>query len=680
MTAASPPPSTHYWVIAPELGTNKVVAALRKSWYRSVQPERVHFCVANNTASMDTSLHRLPLRRLSQVPAGRDAFFVEGRLVSSNRREVYNSFLRRKVLAILREMAASAARADGPAFAMLLDADTAVNVSNVERLVAAIPLGGSRKVYTGRCLQAALDAPRDTAAAAYQRQDIAQFIAHRKWQRERGVPEIRWPLGTPPSPGGGPGIIFSRAMLAAVGPRLSHCEPLVEPDGMDRTSFSGGDSMITRCFAELGERCTNDADMGLDANGACPFPHGCALPGLFRKNPPWFYLAASRKIKSRTRYADPNSEPLGLQSPVEETVSYHHVRPTSRVSGMELDARCAVRLSVDPMTHAGWWGSECLPNFAIIGAPYSHGRSLLRTLLSHREVVSPERPHAHLFSRASVLELNLEDDPDGKASRAAWNGLLRKYMQSFPSINPRDFRLTGEQSPEYLYSRAALHFFSHPNAVLIRLVALLRQPAHRALDQLRRSAGGAAAVAAAHAALRRCGVHALYAACAACVRFANSTAAASARAPDCEPRSPALTAAVSTSALWHGWYHLFLPRWLALGPNRLRLVFVDELQRSDSSARLLSSLASFLQFAKAGNRAQLRLAGHLEPRAQPADAPVWDAPGPTARRHNASESTVVALRELFAHSVAQTDALLRERGSPAAVPKAWLGAHRHSHA
>ena len=69
-----------YWVIAPEHGTDGVVEALRRSWLSSIPPADLHFCVANNTASSDRTLHRLPVVRAERTPLDRSAFFVNGQL------------------------------------------------------------------------------------------------------------------------------------------------------------------------------------------------------------------------------------------------------------------------------------------------------------------------------------------------------------------------------------------------------------------------------------------------------------------------------------------------------------------------------------------------------------------------------------------------------------------------
>ena len=126
-----------YWVLVPEVGTDDVVSALRASWLRSLHASEVHYCVANDSISRDDSLHRLPVWRSSTTPNSRDEFFGNGRLFDSKKREVYNSFLRRKVFAVLQDMSAVAARG-ALDYGMLLDSDTAINITTVIANVAII--------------------------------------------------------------------------------------------------------------------------------------------------------------------------------------------------------------------------------------------------------------------------------------------------------------------------------------------------------------------------------------------------------------------------------------------------------------------------------------------------------------------------------------------------------------
>ena len=104
------------------------------------------------------TLHRLPVWRGADTPIAREVFFGNGRLLDPVKREIYNSFLRRKVFAMLQAMSVLAMN-DNLDYGVLLDADTAINISNLELFTQAIPGGGDAIVYTGRCQQEALPLP-----------------------------------------------------------------------------------------------------------------------------------------------------------------------------------------------------------------------------------------------------------------------------------------------------------------------------------------------------------------------------------------------------------------------------------------------------------------------------------------------------------------------------------------
>lgn len=110
-----------YWVITPEVGTDDVVAAIRKSWLRGVGSD-AHFCVASTpSTSSDSTLHWLRgVNRSHLVAAGRADL---NRRIKGGRRKgtgasasgsreggpgqreltrLYNNFLRHKVFEIMR--------------------------------------------------------------------------------------------------------------------------------------------------------------------------------------------------------------------------------------------------------------------------------------------------------------------------------------------------------------------------------------------------------------------------------------------------------------------------------------------------------------------------------------------------------------------------------------------------
>ena len=644
-----------YWVLTPEVGADDVVTALRGSWLKDVPPAQIHYVVANTSTGRDATLHRLPLPRGADVPLTRDEFFGNGRLLNPQKREVYNSFLRRKVFAIIEAMSAMAA---GGAFdyGVLLDADTAVNVSNLELLTKAIPQSGDASVYTGRCQQEPLlmsssgqpIASRGTFSLGVdrldKRYDVAQYIERRRLHG----PSTPWPPTIPPSPGGGPGLIFSRGLLAAVRPYLSQCAPLTGWNAMGDTIFAGGDSMITRCLASLGVRCATERDMRLHDPGRCPFAHGCSLAALFRKNPPWFYRAAGNQKRARraSRRAHP-TEALGLASPLHETVAFHHVKPSSRTSGMGIDPRCAVRMRADPQGRAGWWGSSCLPNFVLVGAPHAGANAVLRVVRAHAEVVAPAFKGLDFFEKTNA-----------KHEAASRGELLRLYANHFPQIDPRDFRLTGESTPTYLYDPKAPDFFAHTHLRMLRIVIVLREPAARALAALSTRRARESKVAEkmlidAQGVASRCGMAALYEACEPCRRFAALAAIAAtpdAATPDCvdsvqnmealnEPNNPA------AMALWRSWYHLFLPRWLSLRPL---VLFAEELKGGTALKGLAEHLKLEPPTLEEGHLGEL-----LEKRP----------------KGNLSSEAVAAVRALTSEVATEGGKLLEPRG--VRVPAAW---------
>ena len=158
---------THYFVITPEVGTDETVHALRQGWMRSIPHERLHFCVASGSDSAHlgrepTMLLLQGVQRSAGTPVTRDAYWHDREISASQRlalKESYNSFLRSKVrhacathllvprimvmrhtmchvphatclrsqvLAMVREMAALAARSELD-YAFMLDYDTVTN-------------------------------------------------------------------------------------------------------------------------------------------------------------------------------------------------------------------------------------------------------------------------------------------------------------------------------------------------------------------------------------------------------------------------------------------------------------------------------------------------------------------------------------------------------------------------
>ena len=568
---------------------------------------------------------------------------------------------------------------------MLIDADTAVNVSNAAMFVAALPGMGNTPIYTGRCLQRPMSEADHSAGPVSSRFAVAKFIT----LQQRMGSSVAWPSNIPPSPGGGPGLVFSRGLLESVRLKLARCEPFAEPFAFGDSVYSGGDSLLTRCLATLGVRCSNERDLHLHDQARCPFAHGCTLVSLFRKNPPWFYHVANRV--QTTRLALTKQRPLvggkqavldevhGLFAPVHEAVTFHHVKPSDRLSHSGPDPRCAVRMRSDPKGQAGWWASTCMPSFCLVGAPRAGMHLILHALERHPEVVMPERRSLQFFTSAWAAPLLRRlgwtwDTP----LRVASGGndamqLQRAYANRFPTIDPRDFKLTGEASASYMYCAEAALLFARPHFKLMGLIMVLRQPTARSLAELVRRPGQSRMLGHspsmdvrldAIAGVRRaCGIASVYAACKSCPRMSSNHARAA------TPSCPAATlqslpqASDEWRAVWRSWYHLFLPRWLALG-ERLMVFYSEALQGQDHVA----TLDAITQFLKLQGGQKL----HSQSSPQTiSDLPESALPSSVARQLNISESAVIALRELMAESVQRTNSLLQGSGR-GGVPRSWF--------
>ena len=76
------------------------------------------------------------------------------------------------------------------------------------------------------------------------RQEVAWYISLLKRNARLGAAPPQWDARTPPSPGGGPGLLFSRGLLASVLPRLGECRPLALPGAMGGGVYTGGDKAV----------------------------------------------------------------------------------------------------------------------------------------------------------------------------------------------------------------------------------------------------------------------------------------------------------------------------------------------------------------------------------------------------------------------------------------------------
>ena len=159
--------------------------------------------------------------------------------------------------------------------------------------------------------------------------------------------------------------------------------------------------------------------------------------------------------------------------------------------------------------------------------------------------------------------------------------------------------MTGEASPAYVYSAAALRFFAQPNLKLARVVLLLREPAgaHASSTATRATSRAAAAGPATRRSAppppprsapppRRAGaVHGVRG-----VRGLWRSGGRGGRGGGAACNGSALEV---PPVLWRSWYHLFLPRWIETLRGRVAVAFSDEL--FGDAAALLARLGAFLQ-------------------------------------------------------------------------------------
>ena len=232
---------------------------------------------------------------------------------------------------------------------------------------------------------------------------------------------------------------------------------------------------------------------------------------LFRPDPPWvksevwrrlYYLV--NKDMQDTKY-DPFSSYIAAGGEMKDiddakkfpVVSYHHTRHSVRsgyLGNVKPDKRCRARTTL-----VGWGeglkGSllpvvRCDPRFVIIGAPKAGTTSLFAYLLQHPDMVSPPRKELHLFlpilspPRTHGLSIDPQVRRDSDEYALRQKVLHVQYLSMFPRISPRQFKITGEASPIYLYSpEAAAFFFSHLPET--RLIVMLRDPRTRAYSEYR---------------------------------------------------------------------------------------------------------------------------------------------------------------------------------------------------
>lgn len=687
---------TSFWVLCPESDANSTARALRHSWLRGAH---MRCAVSPGPHEYAPGVTRLPMVPLDPQTArvakpstsGLHPQFSAGSEAGAESLRALNLFLQRKVYATLRGMCEELISQRFDHFVML-DADTAVNLPRVsERLGELAP---SVPGYYGYCYHAA-----------------------------------------PPVVSGGPGIFLTRAMLELACPRLDECVSMLDPESPDALPTGGGDAFLNACLRSLAPRVQPGCSQC--GRGGCPF-RPCA---------PWvgeWMMHAARAARSLSQRravgssffqhhhrAKPTHVPGGTDAALDadsvaypaapfggwrllreralglarrageggwlgagETLTYHRVRPTERVPGLAADPRCAVWVRLPTQLEPGGWhhvSSTCAPHFVIAGAPKGGTTSLFRYLLQHPEVLPPARKEL-LFFRAVAL---------GHAARRASEHHRRAYMALFPHIDPRDFKLTGEASPGYLYDAQAADLFGS-RLPSVRVVLALRDPRERAFSEYKHKlaerkpywTAGAASfaqlVSGAQGALARCGLRRLYDSQRAwhawfCAGGGGSNAAWRLE-PQClerERHAPqqqqqpaaqagAAAACVLPPVLFESWYQLVLPQWLPLG-NRLLVLFSEELFADPQAT--VRRVSDFLELS-AGHAFDTAAAYNaerqrgLDMRANSSAMRAADA----ARTRTALDPALRrGLGALMDESIQRTDEQLRGAGR-SGVPSSWRAA------
>jgi hypothetical protein len=270
-------------------------------------------------------------------------------------------------------------------------------------------------------------------------------------------------------------------------------------------------------------------------------------------------------------------------------------------------------------------------------------------------------------------------------SHPSWQRLVRLYANLFPTIDPRDFKLTGEASSGYVYSAAAPIFFSHAHFVRMRLILLLRHPTARSLAEFRSKRTvqdretAVRMIETAQEARKQCGIRRLYQACgAACPAHARALHALGSSFMDAShPTTSACETALLTLGgsvdqwrlVWRSWYHLFLPAWLRLG-ERLLVQFTDdfEAQARASVPIGLDELESFLRVSPS----QLKRGSHQhEPSLLGTNyTQTSGSLHLMGTQFNVSERIITCLDALVRDAVRETDTILIAAGRRG-VPSGW---------
>ena len=602
-------PSVLFWIITPEDRPEQVIRALRRSWMRGAA---VRFAVAPDATgrSANRNVHVLDMEMRSDIAptlagrtgaiehprfacrrskaslrtsANRTGKRVAGSCNSSMELATRNLFLRQKVMAMIGSMCAGK-HLELYDYHMLLDDDTAVNQTNLIRFLGSQPqlfTAKNESVYMGFC------GKRQTCV------------------------------------GGGPGVLLSSGLLAKTCPRLHECRMLAASKAYDKreervlkstNEFRGGDRWLCECLSML-HRDLKPTCLGCEHTGRC----------LFRPHPPWVPAWATDAVKRHPhglpivpfgRWKVDGSATCGSRrqcsrswASTAETVSFHRVNPSMHDRDLGTDPRCSIWFSMpvgNQTTKHALQQSQCAPHFTIVGVPKSGTTSLFNYLVQHPEIRAKRKELHYFMPIARPADRLVVDDR-----------VRAEYMSILPVVDPRDFQLTGEASPAYLYHPGAdALFLEHLRTT--RVIVMLREPCDRTFSEFKNKCDnkpeGSAwthgicdfeqLTAQAHGELERCGLAALYKsqeARAWAHNGANATREIGVRNQVC----------TVPPVIFQSWYHLHLPRWLLLGP-RLHVEHFDDLEAN--AQKMMRRVAAFLQLTASEFRFATETAYNTEKR------------------------------------------------------------------
>lgn len=283
--------------------------------------------------------------------------------------------------------------------------------------------------------------------------------------------------------------------------------------------------------------------------------------------------------------------------------------------------------------------------------------------------------------------------------------VLESYLENFPRIDPREFGMTGEATPAYIYSASALLMLQNALMSHTRLIILLRDPAERAFSEFKNKrdlmVGGAVRAhvwingyadfdnftQALHKRVKDCTPVQMYQNCASCRRFVQAHMTGDRREGTGRPKADTPGSAELAAShsrcyappiIWQSWYHIFLPSWMDLGQRLLIEFSEDTFTNADE---LMKRVATFL--ALPHFRFNTSLAFNVEGKrgASISNGEKNAALATTAKskRSSASPEAMRIVERLMVDSVAQLDQILKtRRWTPAQeqhrrqLPEAWV--------